>query len=724
MRAPSRARWRSSTALQTLPALAAAVLAVTAAYAAAPEEHRVTLQADEVIYNTETGIVTATGHVEIGDEQHVLRADAVTYDSAKDKVGAEGHVTLTETNGDTAFAEKVELSGSLREGALQGFSALIGQNGRLAAVSALRSEGRYTEARGAVFTPCIVCVENGDTDPVWQIKALRVIHDAQQHELTFEGATLQFLGVPIMYLPVMTQADPTVTHKSGFLLPTIGSSTALGSFARVPYYFSLGPSRDFTVEPYLTTGAGTVVSAEFGQRWDEGGLWLQGSAGYDHDAAIVPGGSQWMSHLFGSGRTPLGDAWRGGFDVQLTSNDTYLRRYEISDLDRLTSDLFVDRVEGRTRAAVTGYFFQSLRAGDPPGTIPVVLPFAEYTYIPDDRFYGGRLRFDASTLALYRTEGTDELRGSASADWLRRFVTPSGQLLTFDVLARGDAYRVTDAKASVPLAPSDSETIGRGLGYAAAEWRWPFARQAGPGTTIVIEPIVQLVAASGGGNPVGLPNEDSTTFEFDETNLFNPNEFPGLDLWTGGPRTNAGVRATAFFPGGSLEGILGQDYRMRRDPTFLPGSSVGDERSDIVGRIKLSVAPYIDLVERFRIDPVRSTLRRNEVYVTATIGHSTFNLSYLKLSKEPADPSLGAREEVTFDTSINFYGYWSVFAEARRDLQQSRTLDSGAGIAYEDECFTARLGFRRRDTTDRDLRPSSSIILKIGLKTGFSDGAF
>ncbi len=708
-----------STARLAAPLLAAALLATATMAIVSPGRAQILLEADEIVYDADSGVVNANGNVEISEPGRVLRADSVTYNPDTDVMGAAGHVSLTEENGNVAFADEVELTGDLREGALRGFAALIGENGRLAAVSSERWDGRYTEALGATFTSCQLCEDDPSRPPVWQIKATRVVHDEIEKELVFENATLEFLGVPIFYAPVFAQADPTVRHKSGLLLPTVGTSTYLGTFARIPYYFSLGPSRDLTLEPYFTTGAGFVMGGEFRQRFERGGFWLQGSLGSDPDSATGPGKSDIVGHLFGSGRFFFENEWRTGFDLEVTSNDTYLYRYDISYIDRLTSDFFVDQMTGRNRFAATAYYFQGLREGDSQGALPLVLPFLEYTYIPEDRIYGGRLRIDTSALYLNRDLGTDMGRGSASADWMRMFISDEGHVFTLDTLVRGDLYHVNDARFSNPLAPFDNETLFRGLGYAALEWRWPFVGQAGFGeTSLVIEPIVQVVLATGGGNPAGLPNEDSTTFEFDETNLFDPNEFPGLDLWTGGPRSNVGVRATAFFENGSVEAILGQEYRSRRDPNFAPGSGVGDTRSDVVGRLKIQFPPYIDLVHRFRFDPVRQTLRRNEVYLTAAYGRSIVEVNYLKLTQETTDPGLGPREEINITGSLNVAGNWSVFAETRRDLEADRWLDAGFGLLYEDECFIAQIGYRNRQTTERDLRPSSSVILRFGLKTG------
>lgn len=702
-------------------ALALAFVAFSVAVASSPGNAQILMQADEIIYDAETENVTARGNVEISELGWILRADTVTYNPNSDIVGATGAVSLTQEDGSVAFADEVQLAGGLREGALRGFAALIGENGRMAAVTAQRREGRYTEARGATFTSCKICAENGATTPVWQITSTRVVHDQIEKELLFENATLEFLGVPIAYLPVWSQPDPTVRYKSGLLLPTVGTSSYLGTFARVPYYISMGPSRDATIEPYFTSTAGFVGLGEFRQRLARGGFWLQGSLGTDPDSAIGPDSSKVVGHLFGSGRFSLGNNWRIGVDAELTSNDTYLYRYDISYIDRLTSDFFVEQVNGRSRFAATTYYFQSLRDGDTQGSIPLILPLIEYTFIPERKFYGGRARIDSNLLYLKRDTGTDMARGSITANWMRQFISDGGQVLSLDLMARGDLYHVNDAQFSEPTAPFDSKSISRGLSYAALEWRWPFVGQMGVGeNTLVIEPIVQVVAATGGGNPAGLPNEDSTTFEFDETNLFNPNEFPGLDLWTGGSRSTVGVRATAFFEGGSVEAILGQEFRARRDPNFAPGSGVGDTRSDIVGRLKIQFAPYISLTHRFRVDPTSLTVRRNEVYMTAAYGRSRLDLSFLKLSPETTDPSLGPRQELNLSGMVNVIDNWSVFADTRLDLQSDEWLDLGVGLRYEDECLVAQLGFRNRRATERDLRPSTSFVVRIGLKTGFA----
>ena len=684
---------------------------------------QILLQADEITYDTRANIITAKGHVQIADDSRTLLADEVSYDQNTGVVVASGNVSLQDQSGNVAFADRVELTQDLREGALQGFSALIGKYGRLAALAAERQAGRFTIVDNAVFTPCEICEEDGERMPLWQIRAKRVVHDQAEKEIYFEDASFQFLGTTLLWLPFFSQADPTVKYKSGFLLPDIGSSGTLGTFMKVPYYISLSNSEDITLDPIITSEAGAVMQAEYRKRFDGGGLWLQAAMGYDPNSRSRPDGSSAVSSLFGSGRLPLDDGWRTGFDVQLSSSKTFLKAYEISYADRLTNDLFVDRVQGRTRFGVTAYYFQGLRDTDIAGEIPLALPFLEYTYIPEERVGGGRLQVDGSALALSRNIGSDVLRGSLDADWRRPFITGNGQMITLQGFLRGDTYYVNDATFDTPTASQNTETIGRALALAMMEWRYPFVGDTMfKDTTLVVEPIVQLVAATTGGNPVGLPNEDSASFEFNASNLFSPKEAPGLDIWTGGPRSNVGVRATALLPMGYIEGTLGEEFRFATD-RFLPTvSGLGERRSDVVGQIKLDFPPNLMLTHQFSIDPTDGTVRRNELYLTARYGRSTIDLGYLKLPESPADPTLGEQEQVNIAATLEVYGNWAIFGSARRDLALDRMIESSIGLKYEDECFTISVGFHRRETQILNLRPSSSVIFRIGLKTGLTGG--
>ena len=186
------------------------------------------LQADEVVYDVDNKIVTARGHVEVDYGGRILMAEQLTYDQKTDTMTASGHVSSLDDKNNVAFANTVTLSDKMREGAMEGFAALIGSTGRLAATKAYRSQGRFTTAYRAAYTPCKICNKPGQRTPLWQIKSYRVVYDQLKHRIKFHDATVDFLGVPILYTPYMTQPDPTVRYASGLLAPDLGSSSIIG----------------------------------------------------------------------------------------------------------------------------------------------------------------------------------------------------------------------------------------------------------------------------------------------------------------------------------------------------------------------------------------------------------------------------------------------------------------------------------------------------------------
>ncbi|HEU0096131.1 MAG TPA: hypothetical protein VFQ52_06730, partial [Rhizomicrobium sp.] len=333
-------RWAlGACAMLPLIAQAAAQMGVTAPKA--PQQTSVLLQADEIVYDDDKQLVSAVGHVEVADQGRTLLAERVDYDQVNDKVTASGHVSITDTQGNVAFADHVVLSDHMRDGVLSGFGALIGRSGRLAARGARRIGGTTVIARSAVYSPCKICNQPGQTTPLWRVKAERIVYDQVQHKVKFHSATIDVAGVPVAWLPFFSVADPTVRYATGLLTPEVGNSTKTGYFTRLPVYISISPTEDLTIEPMFSTKGGEVLQAEFRARWGErSGMWLQGSGAYTSNGTLsgTPG-VQTYGHLFGAGRFALSDNWRTGFDVQTTTNSGYMRFYDISFLDRLVNDL-------------------------------------------------------------------------------------------------------------------------------------------------------------------------------------------------------------------------------------------------------------------------------------------------------------------------------------------------------------------------------------------------
>ena len=705
-------------ALLPLIAQAATQLGAPRPKPVAPVDNQVLLQADQVVYDDEHKMVSAVGHVEIVDQGRTLLAERVDYDQNTDTVTAKGHVSLTDTRGNVAFADHMVLTDHMRDGALKGFGALIGKSGRLAANSAQRVGGTTLIAHNGVYSPCKICQQTGSRTPLWQVKAERIVYDQTKHQVRFTSATIEVKGVPVAWLPAVSVPDPTVRYSTGLLTPEVGNSTKIGYFVRAPIYVEISSSQDVTVAPMVSTSGGEVLQAEYRLRLNNGGMWLQGSGAYNPKGGLsgTPG-AQTYGHLFGSGRFGLSDTWRTGFDIQTTTNAAYMRFYDISFLDRLVNDLFIEDTPGRSRFNLASYYFEGLRSTDVASRIPYLLPRLEASFIPTAKVAGGSFRADVSGVAIGRDSGRNDQRLTGEINWKTPVVWGNGQIWTFVLDARGDAYRFQNPATAA--ATSSDSYLQRGTAYGALDWRWPFVAQGGGGRSYVVEPIAQFIAQPYGGNPTGMRIEDASDFEFSDTNVFSFNQVPGYDLIESGPRANVGARAEAFFPGGSVEGQVGQTYRVKPDPKFAAFSGNSGASSDIVGSLSVKF-PHLDITDRLDVDRGNGSVRRIELYVTSSFDRTSLQVSYVQLPTSVLTLGLPSRQELNTQLDLNIWRNWQVFVAGQRDLDAGQFLNTEFGLGYEDECLAISLAYRRKYTEDLILGvpPSTSVILRFSLKTG------
>ena len=713
-------RWRALPRAFQLAALALMLwIGAEPAWAQSPfAGGSVLIQAEHLSLAEDTGLATASGNVEVTAGEFTLLADRITYDARTDVVTAAGNVALLQPNGAVTFADEVALSDGLRNGFISGIRVLLSDRSRMAGVRADRTGGTRTEFVNAVFTACVTCA--GDpSPPVWQVKAARVIRNEEALRIDYHDARLEVFGIPVLYTPFFSHPDETARRQSGFLTPSYATSTHLGVQIEVPYYFDLAPHRDFTFAPVFTAREGVVLAGEYRERTQTGRWSVSGSLTnpYARDGLVRTSERDVRGHVRADGGFRIDEVWRWGFVAARSSDDTYLRRYYLPEQATLTTNAFVEGIDGRSYTAVNAWAFQGLREEDDPGQTPLVLPMIDYSLVSPPGPQGQTVRIDANALALTRNSGPDSWRLSVGSTWRLPHTAPLGDVYTLTASLRGDIYYVSgiDDPASPPGGPTLNGLVGRILPQAALEWRLPLVRQM-ERAHIVVEPVVALIVAPYGGNPDKVPNEDSLSFEFDDANLFSPNRFPGLDRWEGGPRLNAGVLVGVYGTRSVATALAGQTVRGNPSTQFDDRSGLRNSLSDYVGRVTLTM-PNFEYVQRFRIDRDSFSLRRNEVSLGVGPDDLRFQAGYVFLSEELSTENLGRREELTFRARAPIAGDWHMTAQSRHDLtDQGGLLLSGFGLVYECDCMTLSIDFVRRLTRDRDVPPSTAVTVRLRLR--------
>lgn len=696
----------------------AVIIAVASlSHARAQENEPVTLHADTLTYLREKGHVFAKGNVELRQGAWVLLADELTYDETTGMIKASGNIILSTPEGEVVFADKANFTKKLQHGVASNISMRLIDDSRLAARAA-SLQGEKSLLEHAVYSVCQPCEESETgvvPPPLWQVKAYRVERNEGEGIIQYEDASLEFFGVPVFYTPILIHADPSISKKSGFLLPGFFSSSHLGLGVEIPYFWNIAPNYDLTFAPRFYSDGDVLWQGDWRHQTQTGRYHFDAAAVLESRANRQPGVTEgFRGAFFGEGRFQPAQEWIWGFDLNTTTDDTFPRRFDLSQETQFTSTLFLERSDNDRQLRINGYYFQGLLEGDSQSQSPIVLPLMEYTRRLPGLYAGGHAIVEGSFLILAREKGEQSRRLSTSITWDREFFDDLGSVYEIKAQVRGDIYHVENVPHRNAEGERRAEFIERFLPTAGLEWRFPLARTTAEGR-VLVEPIAQLLLSPHGGNPEGIPNEDSESFEFDETNLFAVDKFSGLDLWEDGERLRYGVRAVFLGSQGQQGSVLfGQEYRLESQDSFAELTGLKEQASDYVGSSHLEWQ-RLRFEQRFRLNQEDFHIRLHDVGVSAEIIDGLeVSARYAYLS-EDISTTPQSEAEIYFQGNYNFHSDYDAYAYLRRDVSSNKLLYNGIGVSYSDECFLAQLELRNDFRRDRDVGPESAVFLRIVL---------
>lgn len=715
-----RRKPRRLAALRPLAlALSIAALFGSASPGGLMAQEAATLIADRLEIAADSRLI-AEGSVEVFYQGRRMTAERIVFDQSTDQLRIEGPIRLTDEDGSTVIvAAQADLSSDLTEGILQSARVVLNQQLQMAAAQMVRSEGRYLQLDNAVASSCKVCA--GSTTPLWEIRARRVLHDQTAQQIYFDHAQLRVAGVPLLYIPRLRIPDPTLDRSTGFLMPTFTNRTDLGTGVTLPYFVAIGPSRDLTFSPTLTTSGAKALEVRYRQAFETGNIAISGTLARDD---IQPNNTRGYVVADGVFRLPRG--YRLAFHGEAVSDDAYLADYGISDTDRLTNTIQVDRVRRDEYIAARIINFDTLRAGDFPSATPYLV--TDSTYI--QRFQlgalggEGALRFGSHTHTRQSSnpldgadpddisEGSDMQRLSIGADWRKDWVTTNGVVLAALGEVRLDTFNISD-DATYGGSPS------RLYGAGAVEFRWPWVRAGADGVAQVIEPVAQLVWSDDDGDLI--PNEDSRLVEFDESNLFSLNRFPGTDVVETGLRANLGVSWTRIDPAGWTMGVTaGRVFRDAPATGFSNASGLSGSTSDWLLAVTAETADGLNFAGRVITDD-DLTVTRGEVLAEYGSPQVWINTGYIWSIADLAESRPSRVSDLVLGGGYQISPGWQATAAGRYDFEADSYRSADFGVSFKNECLLVDLSLSRRFTSSTTVRPGTTVDLSVEL-LGFGGG--
>ncbi|MCB9991366.1 MAG: LPS-assembly protein LptD [Rhodospirillales bacterium] len=685
----------------------------------------VDLEADSLQHDEASGILTAAGHVELVQGKRILRADRVSYNLNSGTVIAKGNVSLNEPNGDLHFADEVELGDEMKNGFVRGLQTYLADGGHFTAEEGQRINETLIKMHNATYTPC-ECEADEDGDPAWQIRAEEVTLDEEEHRVKYKNARFELYGTPVLWSPYLAHPDGKVKRKSGFLSPQVGYDSQLGFVVTENYYWDIAPNKDMTLGAMLTSKENPVALAQYRQRFEQADLLIEGSATKSDRNDSVAGqevitDDEFRGHLFANSRWSMNEKWRSGLDLELTTDDQYLREYDFSGKDVLENQLFVERFSGRNYAVGRLLAFQDVRVEEERTDQPNVLPEIELNFLGEpNQTMGGRWQAQASALQLHREDGQDMVRLVGQAGWQRQFLTRGGLMNTVDLSVRGDLYHVNDRDvATFGSGRSNEGEDSRVLPRAHWVSRYPLVKPM-QRLQAVIEPVAALTLAPDIDDvDSDIPNEDSQDVQLDASNLFSPDRFPGKDRLEDQSRVTYGLRSGLYGYGGSYGSVfLGQSYRFDEDDNPFPaGSGLERRESDWVGQIAGAYKDDYGINYRTQLDGNNFTSRRHEVDGFADFGRLDISSRYLFAKALEGTDIEESREQIYGAAGFDVTRNWRIRGSVLEDLGSDPGLrEATFGLDYTGCCLSFSATVERNITSDVSGDSGTDVKFRVGLK--------
>jgi len=751
------------------------------------------VQADEINYDYTNQRVAATGRVQMYYKGSSIEADKVVYDQKTKRLRAEGNVIIVQADGQIVHGQILDLNDDYRDGFVDSLRLEAPDRTRFAAPRAERSKGDTTVFQSGTYTACEPCKDDPAKPPKWQVKAERIVHDEAEQMIYFENMRLEAFGVPLFWSPFFSAPDPTVKRKSGFLIPVVGYSTQLGATLTTPYYWALSPSYDVTITPTFSSAQGVLLQGEFRQRLDNGSYSVH-AAGIDQlnprafaneFGAAYPGNTAFRGSIDSTGQFALSDKWVWGYDALLLSDKFFLQDYGLYGKYITSANTFRNQVTegGVSQIYLVGrgdqsYFdarvqyFYGLSAADTQSQLPVVAPVIDYSKVFGQPILGGELSLKSNLTSLTRqsaefdainnnainnnlcmpttanaaavTPANCVLRGvpgeytraSAEVTWKRTFVDPIGQMITPFVSLRGDVAQSTIANQTgvANFIPTGNTETGRVMPAIGVEYRYPFISVSSWGTQ-TIEPIAQVIVRPNESNIGRLPNEDSQSLIFDDSNLFRVDKFSGWDRVEGGTRVNYGAQYTAQFnQGGTVNALFGQSYQLFGQNSFAvnDGTGVGinsglaTNLSDYVARLSYQPDKTYMFTSRFRFDEATLSVQRAEFEARAAFDRFTVSMLFGDYAAEPAIGFLTRHDGILGTTTFKVNQNWSLIGATRYEIDSNQIDQLRTGVGYIDDCFAISMNYIKDFAYSGTAPPmvNNTVMLQFSLRTlgTFSQG--
>jgi LPS-assembly protein len=691
------------------------------------------ISSDKIIYNKKTQQLSTFGNSKFTDEKSgTLFAESFEYNLEKKIISAEKKVKFIDKEKNTYYFSKLNADDKFDE--IIGFDInadLNKQNlksgdkfnefieprfsGKSASI-----KNNITIVKDARFT---TCKKTNETDgcAYWNLNAGELIHDKEQKKITYKNASLDLNNVPVLYLPYFAHPDPTVKRESGFLPPTLANLGGdIGSTMKIPYFYPVSQSADFTVSPVYYFKQHPLLLGEYREKFKNGDISLEGgfTQGYKEVTTTKTDGSR--HHLYGNLNLIFSDKILDqtilNAKVQQVNNPTYLRVNKINSTnDGFKKNLIKEDDTKLTNEINLNSFGKTENLNIKAATyrdISVTKNSDQYSYLLPELSYSKYNLFNDNNLSLnsiFKSQNTNTNQNKST--FINNLDYSTQDFYNNNL---GIGYKFLTKINNINYY-SDYKTPNQNLNsqinpVVGFDTSLPFAKINKDTEQYIIPRILTRYA------PGKMTNATTNDTTLNTDNIFSMNRMNSDELIEKDLSFNLGAdwiwqeKKTNNKEPEKATISVGQVLKLNKDLDMPTKSSLQKSNSDIVSKINYLSPKNFDVTLKSTFDN-----QLNHVYYNDFTFKKNFTSSEVNFNFYEKNSHIGNERYAKANVTSYITDSTKLKIESDRNLKTDLTNSHKLGVENENECIRYGFYLQKNYSTDKDLKPATSVYFGVTL---------
>ncbi len=573
----------------------------------------------------------------------------------------------------------------------------LGDDARLKG-SSLLSENNISVISNGIFTTCKI----REKCPPWSLKSKEISHDKTKKIINYKNSWLQLYDVPIFYFPKFFHPDPTVKRQSGFLTPSILSSSTSGGSVSIPYFNAISENKDFTFSPRIFFNDDFLIQNEYRQ--------VEKNTTHISDFSIKKLDNSTKSHFFSNTK----HSFENNFDLseveinlEKTSNDTYLKGDNIKSKTRnannqslLNSFIKYNANNEDLDIFIEASVYEDLTKEKNSDKFQYIFPnFTISKLLSNDTNYKGNLNYQISGSSQKKDTNVNESYVVNDVSFSSNsFFSNYGTISNYEILLKNSTTKGDNSDTYSNKTQSDNYTSF--IFNSSVPLKKNFKNYIAN-----LSPKLTAMYS---------PNKSENLIDLDRkiniTNLFSSNRLGLSDSVEGGQSLTLGfdydlkTQKNEDFLGFSL----GQIFRDRNDKKLPTKSKMQNKSSDVIGNFKFQPNDNFRINYDFSADNSLDTMNYTKVETQLNINNFLTSFEFLEENNE-----IGSDSYLLGDVKYNFNSNNSIAYNTRRNRKTNLTEYYNFIYEYKNDCLVAAIEYNKDYYQDRDLQPNEQIFFSL-----------